>query len=80
MKGGLIETGIVETYAVNNIYDMAGNVSELTIEVFRSNNARTERGGGYYYVNPLPVSYREFSNISSSSISKNEGSRVALYM
>ena len=79
-KGGLIETGIVETYAVNNIYDMAGNVSELTIEVFRSNNARTERGGGYYYVNPLPVSYREFSNISSSSISKNEGSRVALYM
>ena len=42
----IIPTGTNDTYAVNNIYDMAGNVTEWTIESL-SNGQRTLRGGRY---------------------------------
>ena len=40
----LIATGSNDSYAVNNIYDMAGNTYDRTMETAGTNN-RTERGG-----------------------------------
>ena len=41
-----IATGSNDIYAVNNIYDMAGNVEEWTTEIF--GKERGSRGGNYY--------------------------------
>lgn len=50
---GLIATGSNPEYSVNNIYDMAGNASEWTIELASEDqdkigNYRTSRGGNYH--------------------------------
>ena len=55
-----IATGSNSAYAVNNIYDMAGNVLEWTIETYDA-SYRVGRGG--YHSNPAsnyPASYRNF--------------------
>jgi len=39
-------TGANDNYAINNIYDMAGNVSEWTMEAY-SSGSRFMRGGFY---------------------------------
>ena len=55
-----IATGSNSAYAVNNIYDMAGNVLEWTIEAYDA-SGRVGRGG--YHSNPAsnyPASYRDF--------------------
>ena len=73
-----IATGSIEAYAVNNIYDMAGNVSDWTIEAF-SASFRVSRGGdcsssGSSY----PASYRHDYYPTDSN--GYRGFRVALYM
>lgn len=73
-----IATGSIEAYAVNNIYDMAGNVSDWTIEAYGT-SSRVSRGGnynddGYSY----PASFRIDSYPTSSY--DNDAFRVALYM
>ena len=73
-----IATGSVEEYAVNNIYNMAGNVWDWTIE---ANNAvyRVFRGGYYFnYASSTPSSYR--NNGTPTNSNSIYGSRVALYM
>ena len=69
--GCKIPTGSTEYTKVNNIYDMAGNVSEWAIET-RASDVRTCRGGLYHgsainfpanarYVNPYAVNYQRMS-------------------
>ena len=71
-------TGSNDAYAVNNIYDMAGNVRDWTIEANVTSN-RVIRGGFYdYSASNGPASYRSF-NVPTNSYS-NSGSRLALYM
>ena len=57
-----IATGSNDAYAINNIYDMAGNVFDWTIEA-HSTNDRVCRGGYYLsFVNfgyKTPASYRD---------------------
>ena len=73
-----IATGSIETYAVNNIYDMAGNVWDWTIEA-NSTPVRVNRGGYYYdYGGSYPASNR-YNNYPTYSGGSN-GFRVALYM
>ena len=73
-----IATGSIETYAVNNIYDMAGNVWDWTIEA-NSTPVRVNRGGYYYdYGGSYPASNR-CNNYPTYSGGSN-GFRVALYM
>ena len=75
-----IPTGSNDAYAVNNIYDMAGNVRDWTIEADNAGD-RVNRGG-YYYVNAsgLPASNRDsFYGPPTFSVSYL-GSRLALYM
>ena len=44
--GAIAKTGYEEVYAVKNIYDMAGNVLEWTMEAYDT-DSRVSRGGGY---------------------------------
>ena len=74
----IIPTGSNDTYAVNNIYDMAGNVRDWTIEAFSTNN-RVSRGGNYNLsASSNPASSR--SNNSPTYSYSSLGSRLALYM
>lgn len=60
----LINTGSNENYKVKNIYDMAGNAFELTMEACRDVN-RVIRGGYPFATGrENPVSYREAYEIS----------------
>ena len=73
-----IATGSVEEYAVNNIYNMAGNVWDWTIEA-NNTNYRVGRGGDYYSsASSFPSSSRGIYGPTRSS--SGNGSRVALYM
>ena len=71
-------TGSDTAYAVNNIYDMAGNVNDWTIEAV-SANRRVFRGGHYGDDgSSRPASNR--SNINATFSNGYYGSRLALYM
>ena len=73
-----IATGSIEAYAVNNIYDMAGNVSDWTIEA-NNTGYRVTRGGNYSDDGSNgPASVRRSSGPTNSI--DNYGFRVALYM
>ncbi len=56
--GSKINTGSNETYKLNNIYDLAGNVSEWTMET-NGSYGRVFRGGNYFISGSgFPVSNR----------------------
>ena len=64
-----IPTGSNSAYAVNNIYDMAGNVWDWTIEAYYT-NMHVIRGGGYGYTAlSCPASFRGNGNLPTASIS-----------
>ena len=71
-------TGSVEEYSVNNIYDMAGNVRDWTLEADNT-GSRVDRGGIYDSSGSnLPASYRISSNPDYSHASY--GCRLTLYV
>ena len=71
-------TGNSETWKANNIYDMAGNVYDWTIEA-RTANFRELRGGSHLNSGSSnPASYR--SNCPPSDRSTYYGCRSALYV
>lgn len=78
-SGSRIETGSNPDYAVNNIYDMAGNVWDWTLEA-NDTLARIERGGFYYSTgSSYPASSRDY--YGSPTLSDDSyGSRVTLYV
>ena len=78
-RGDIATCGISDNYRVKNIYDLAGNVYEWTMEASSTRN-RVSRGGIYSY----PGSFRPASTRSSSppddDSSDYVGFRVALYL
>ena len=72
-------TGSDPEYAVNNIYDMAGNISDWTIEA-DGTSYRVLRGGHCYsiYASSYPASDRSDNGPTDSG--SGNGSRLALYM
>ena len=72
-----IPTGSTEYTKANNIYDLAGNVDDWTMEAC-SSYYRDERGGYYGYGGSTPASYRDSYNPTSSS--SYYGCRVSLYI
>ena len=73
-----IPTGSTEYTKANNIYDLAGNVWDRTMEA-RSSIGRVIRGGYYYYGGYYyPASNRDNYNPTDRSSSK--GCRVSLYI
>ena len=77
-SGSRKATGSDPEYAVNNIYDMAGNVLDWTIEAYDT-SYRVSRGGYCSYVaSDYPASIRNY-RIPTNSVD-GYGSRLALYM
>ena len=74
----LIPTGSNSAYAVNNIYDMAGNVNDWTIEAWGATN-RAGRGCGYDHAGSgFPASLR--STMYPTNSASNLGCRSTLYV
>lgn len=76
----LLTTGASDINSKKNIYDLAGNVFEWTLEHATSNsNAPCSLRGGYFAVSSAytPSSYRNYYNTNYSSYSF--GFRVSLY-
>ena len=71
-------TGYSESYKVKNVFDLAGNVYDWTLEAYNTND-RVSRGGGYNLTvtTDTRAGSRSLSN-SSSSIS-GSGTRATLY-
>ena len=73
-----IPTGSNPSYAVNNIFDMAGNVFDWTLEA-RDYGSRGARGGFYNNTaSGYPASYR--NSYYTTYINSNGGSRSTLYV
>ena len=72
--------GALEAFKQKNIYDMAGNIAEWTMEQCRSENARVPRGGRSGLSSGLdyPASFRNGNSIASYN--SGIGFRVALYI
>lgn len=76
--GNPIPTGSNSAYQIKNIYDMAGNVREWTMETF-SADSRVHRGGNYNDPGSnFPVTNRYGLNLNYSYTYL--GFRVALYV
>ena len=74
----IAKTGDQETYAIKNIYDMAGNVYEWTMEAY-STDGRVDRGGNYRDSGDrYPASYRNYTVPDGSK--DDIGFRVTLYL
>ncbi len=72
------KTGAHENWKAKNIYDLAGNVREWTMEAF-SSDYRVPRGGNYSGTGSFnPASYR--GNNSPSYCYSTSGFRLALYV
>ena len=77
-KGNLTSTGASEDYKVKNIYDLAGNTLEWTMESVNVKK-RVIRGGNFHSTGTnCPASYRYFYNPSVSN--PTLGFRVTLYV
>ncbi len=77
-SGKVAKTGISTEYSTKNIYDMAGNIWEWTMEA-QNNDSRVVRGGHYNNSgSSSPVSARYNYNPSVSGV--GVGFRLALYI
>ncbi len=77
-KGKVTTTGASADYAVKNIYDLAGNVYEWTMESYYT-NGRVCRGGHYNGTGfNNPASFRGGGSPASSSV--DIGFRLTLYL
>ena len=74
-NGNLIKTGNYEEYKIKNIYDLAGNVSEWTMETYGTNQ-KVVRGG--QVAAKKSIVNREANTISNKL--KSIGFRVAIYL
>ena len=78
-SGSKQPTGTNDAWQANNIYDLAGNVYDWTIEA-NSTSYRVIRGGAYgNYGSRDPASYRNSNGFPSDTYS-TYGSRSALYV
>lgn len=72
-------TGACNNFAKNNIYDLAGNVSEWTLEKYADSGISGVTRGGCYGDNGYmkPAFSRNFINVNDSSLAL--GFRAVLY-
>ena len=79
-KGYFTTCGISDSYRVKNIYDLAGNVSEWTMEA-STTSYRVYRGGNCYLTGfGCPASYHHTSRVLVNDSHEYIGFRVALYL
>ena len=75
----LLTTGATEVTNLQNIYDIAGNVWEWTIEKGSEGGGPCACRGGNYYSegSGVPASYRD--NVTTSSYGRSIGFRLSIY-
>ena len=78
------KTGAVDSYQIKNIYDLAGNISEVTMELTvnsKFEDVVVHRGGNYSYNNGVhyPCTFRNYGYPNSDD-SNNCGFRIALFL
>ena len=78
-KGEVTICGSSDSYRVNNIYDLAGNVFEWTMESY-STNIRVGRGGNYNALGSVFPSSIRYGSFGPESAYGYIGFRVALYV
>ena len=71
------ETGYSDKWRINSIYDIAGNVSEYTME--KSNNSNVVRGGKFYQKGADDYMAKR-QLVGEGNISDDIGYRAALYI
>ncbi|MDD2627277.1 MAG: hypothetical protein PHR25_02995 [Clostridia bacterium] len=77
--GYLEKTGLKPNYQKKNIYDLAGNVQELTMEAYNNSN-RVWRGGDFYYRgSEIPISIRRYGGANANE-NKGIGFRIVAYI
>ena len=75
----LLTTGANDSFKAKNIFDLAGNVIEWTMEAIDNSNSRIYRGGSYCYTgSDMPAFPRHNVNLTHSS--RYLGFRPALYL
>lgn len=77
-SGNLSKTGSNRLYSIKNIYDLAGNVSEWTMESYDT-SSRVHRGGSYI-ANGFEDSVSNRRNTNPSLTFTTLGFRIALYL
>ncbi len=79
-SGIILTTGAVDKNSIMNIYDIAGNVCELTLEYTESTNYPCVVRGGFYYDSgsSYPSSVRS-GNYRTNSYGLGTGFRICLY-
>ena len=77
-RNTLIPTGSAEYTKVNNIYDLAGNVWDWTLEAY-SSDGRVVRGGSYSVIGYGPAAHR-LSYVRPVTSDADYGSRSALFI
>ncbi len=74
----LLTTGADTSFSLMNIYDIAGNVREWTLEFYNTSGPCVVRGGSYVHLGSYnPAKDRNYSNASHSN--SNIGFRVGLW-
>jgi len=71
----ILLTGSNDSYSTANIYDLAGNLEEWTMEVYNS-NTRVARGGN----NSVQAASQRNYSYSTNTAYQNVGFRPALYI
>lgn len=72
----LLTTGASNIFNKYNIYDFAGNVSELTLEVVLKDNTHCVERGGVYIVDGSETPVNDRGNADSGG---STGFRISLY-
>ena len=75
----IIPTGTIEEYSVNNIYDMAGNVVDWTIEA-NTDDYRINREGNINHGGMEDPASERYIDDSPTTNNTVYGSRVSLYI
>ena len=74
----LLTTGASDETKLQNIYDIAGNVMEWTLELYNASYPCTYRGGSCIYSSDYPARYRHYNSTNYSNI-LSIGFRVGLW-
>ena len=77
-KGILLTTGATDATNLQNIYDIAGNIREWTLEFSNASNSCVGRGGSYIN-NGLYDSAENRNNYHTGGFSDGIGFRISLY-
>lgn len=77
--GVIATTGSDDSYCINNIYDLAGNIYEWTMEA-RGSTGRVARGGSFTRKANYSAASTRTTGVEPERASEGYGFRVALYV